>query len=39
MSQVSMYVAFLPLPMLGTVSNVTVGSFIVSEKLLLDQSW
>jgi hypothetical protein len=34
MSQVSMYVAFLPLPLLGTVNFVTVGSFIVSNQLV-----
>ncbi len=29
-----MYVAFLPLPLLGTVNDVTVGSFIVLNQLV-----
>ncbi len=34
LSQVSMYVAFLPLPLLGTVNDVTVGSFILLNQLV-----
>ncbi len=34
LSQVSMYVVFLPLPVLGTVNDATVGSFIVSNRLV-----
>ncbi len=34
LSQVSMYFAFLPLPVLRTVNDVTVGSFIVSNQLV-----
>jgi hypothetical protein len=34
MSEVSMYVAFLPLPLLGTVNFVTVGSFVVMNQLI-----
>ncbi len=34
MSHVSMYVAFLPLPVLGTVNFVTVGSFTISNQLV-----
>jgi hypothetical protein len=34
LSQVSMYVAFLPFLVLGTVNFVMVGSFIISNKLV-----
>ncbi len=30
----SMYVAFLPLPVLGTVNFVTISSFIISNQLV-----
>jgi hypothetical protein len=32
MSQLSMYVTVLPLPILGTVNFVTVSSFIISNQ-------